>query len=107
MARALGNPYALGDQFKDIPFIPGMTLGKVINSQPIFKKMIQDEDEVSEIIDLAYKLEGIARNVGKHAGGIVIAPGSIADFVRHFDPQSRSLMTQFDKDDVETIGLVN
>ena len=51
--------------------------------------MIQDEDEVSEIIDLAYKLEGIARNVGKHAGGIVIAPGSIADFCpTYFDPQS-------------------
>ena len=108
VARALGKPYALGDRIsKMIPFIPGMTLEKAISSQPIFKKMIQDEDEVSEIIDLAYKLEGIARNVGKHAGGIVIAPGSIADFCpTYFDPQSDSLMTQFDKDDVETIGLV-
>ena len=108
VARALGKPYALGDRIsKMIPFIPGMTLEKAISSQPIFKKMIQDEGEVSEIIDLAYKLEGIARNVGKHAGGIVIAPGSIADFCpTYFDPQSDSLMTQFDKDDVETIGLV-
>ena len=108
VARALSKPYALGDRIsKMIPFIPGMTLEKAINSQPIFKKMIQDEDEVSEIIDLAYKLEGIARNVGKHAGGIVIAPGTIADFCpTYFDPQSSSLMTQFDKDDVETIGLV-
>ena len=108
VARALGKPYALGDRIsKMIPFIPGMTLEKAISSQPIFKKMIQDEEEVSEIIDLAYKLEGIARNVGKHAGGIVIAPGSIADFCpTYFDPQSNSLMTQFDKDDVETIGLV-
>tara|TARA_Y100000996_G_scaffold118249_1_gene88153 strand:- start:1869 stop:5321 length:3453 start_codon:yes stop_codon:yes gene_type:complete len=108
VARALGKPYALGDRIsKMIPFIPGMTLEKAISSQPIFKKMIQDEEEVSEIIDLAYKLEGIARNVGKHAGGIVIAPGSIAEFCpTYFDPQSDSLMTQFDKDDVETIGLV-
>ncbi len=108
VARAMGKPYALGDRIsKMIPFIPGMTLEKAISSQPIFKKMIQDEEEVSEIIDLAYKLEGIARNVGKHAGGIVIAPGSIADFCpTYFDPQSDSLMTQFDKDDVETIGLV-
>ena len=108
VARALGKPYALGDRIsKMIPFIPGITLEKAISSQPIFKKMIQDEEEVSEIIDLAYKLEGIARNVGKHAGGIVIAPGSIADFCpTYFDPQSDSLMTQFDKDDVETIGLV-
>ncbi|MDB3948119.1 DNA polymerase III subunit alpha, partial [Gammaproteobacteria bacterium] len=108
VARALGKPYALGDRIsKMIPFIPGMTLEKAINSQPIFKRMIQEEEEVSEIMDLAYKLEGIARNVGKHAGGIVIAPGSIADFCpTYFDPQSDSLMTQFDKDDVETIGLV-
>jgi DNA polymerase-3 subunit alpha len=108
VARTLGKPYALGDRIsKMIPFVPGMTLEKAISSQPIFKKMIQDEEEVSEIIDLAYKLEGIARNVGKHAGGIVIAPGSIADFCpTYFDPQSNSLMTQFDKDDVETIGLV-
>ena len=108
VARALGKPYALGDRIsKMIPFVPGMTLEKAIGSQPIFKKMIQDEEEVSEIIDLAYKLEGIARNVGKHAGGIVIAPGSITDFCpTYFDPQSNSLMTQFDKDDVETIGLV-
>ena len=108
VARALGKPYALGDRIsKMIPFIPGMTLDKAISSQPIFKKMIQDEAEVSEIIDLAFKLEGIARNVGKHAGGIVIAPGSIADFCpTYFDPQSDSTMTQFDKDDVESIGLV-
>jgi DNA polymerase-3 subunit alpha len=108
VARALSKPYALGDRIsKMIPFIPGMTLEKAISSQPIFKKMINDEGEVSEIIDLAFKLEGIARNVGKHAGGIVIAPGSIADFCpTYFDPQSNSVMTQFDKDDVETIGLV-
>ncbi|MBD63052.1 MAG: DNA polymerase III subunit alpha [Gammaproteobacteria bacterium] len=108
VARALGRPYSLGDRIsKMIPFVPGMTLEKAISSQPIFKKMIQEEDEVSEIIDLAYKLEGIARNVGKHAGGLVIAPGSISDFCpTYFDPQSESLLTQFDKDDVETIGLV-
>ena len=108
VARALGRPYALGDRIsKMIPFVPGMTLQKAISSQPILKKMIQEEDEVSEIIDLAYKLEGIARNVGKHAGGLVISPGSISDFCpTYFDPQSDSLLTQFDKDDVETIGLV-
>ena len=108
VTRALGKPYPVGDRIsKMIPFIPGMTLEKAISSQPIFKKMINDEGEVSEIIDLAFKLEGIARNVGKHAGGIVIAPGSIADFCpTYFDPHSNSVMTQFDKDDVETIGLV-
>ena len=73
--------------------------------QPLFKQLIQEDDEVSEIIDLSFKLEGIARNVGKHAGGIVIAPGKITDFCpTYVDEQSQSVMTQYDKDDVETIG---
>ena len=73
----------------------------------MYKRQIQEDDEVSEIIDLSFKLEGIARNVGKHAGGIVIAPGKITDFCpTYVDEQSQSVMTQYDKDDVETIGLV-
>ena len=67
------------------------------------------EDDFSgrEVVDLAYKLEGIARNVGKHAGGVVIAPGSLSDFCPIYnDRQSSSVMTQYDKDDVEKIGLV-
>ncbi len=108
VARALGRPYGLGDRIaKMIPTTPGITLNQAIKSQPLFKQLIQEDDEVSEIIDLSFKLEGIARNVGKHAGGIVIAPGKITDFCpTYVDEQSQSVMTQFDKDDVETIGLV-
>ncbi len=108
VARALGKPYALGDRIsKMIPFSPGMTLDKAQEEQPIFAQSIKNDIEVREIVDLSYKLEGIARNVGKHAGGVVIAPGSISDFCPvYVDRQSDSVMTQYDKDDVEKIGLV-
>ena len=108
VARALGKPYALGDRIsKMIPFAPGMTLDKAQEEQPIFAQSIKNDDEVREIVNLSYKLEGIARNVGKHAGGVVIAPGSISDFCPvYVDQQSESVMTQYDKDDVEKIGLV-
>ena len=108
VARAMGKPYALGDRIsKMIPFAPGMTLDKAKSEQPIFAQTIKNDSEVKEIVDLSYKLEGIARNVGKHAGGVVIAPGSISDFCPvYVDRQSSSVMTQYDKDDVEKIGLV-
>ena len=108
VARALGKPYALGDRIsKMIPFAPGMTLDKAKDQQPIFAQSIKNDSEVREIVNLSYKLEGIARNVGKHAGGVVIAPGSISDFCPvYVDRQSDSVMTQYDKDDVEKIGLV-
>ena len=108
VARAMGKPYALGDRIsKMIPFAPGMTLDKAQEEQPIFAQSIKSDTEVREIVDLSYRLEGIARNVGKHAGGVVIAPGSISDFCPvYVDRQSDSVMTQYDKDDVEKIGLV-
>ena len=108
VARALGKPYALGDRIsKMIPFAPGMTLDRAKEEQPLFAQSIKNDDEVREIVNLSYKLEGIARNVGKHAGGVVIAPGSISDFCPvYVDRSSSSVMTQFDKDDVEKIGLV-
>ena len=108
VTRALGKPYGLGERIsKMIPFVPGMTLDRAIKEQPIFKQTIKDDPEVAEVLDLAFKLEGIARNVGKHAGGIVIAPGALSDFCpTYLDRQSSALMTQYDKDDVEKIGLV-
>ena len=90
-----------------IPFEIGMTLEKAISRQPVLKQAIKDDDEVQEIMNLSFKLEGGIRNIGKHAGGVVIAPGSLADFSPiYFDSDTSSVLTQFDKDDVEKIGLV-
>ena len=84
-----------------------MTLEKAISNQPILKQAIKDDEEIQEIINLSFKLEGGIRNIGKHAGGIVIAPGNLSDFSPiYFDDDSSSSLTQFDKDDVEKIGLV-
>lgn len=108
VARAMGKPYALGDRIsKMIPFAPGMTLDRAKEEQPVFAQAVKNDSEVKEVVDLAYKLEGIARNVGKHAGGVVIAPGNLSDFCPIYnDRHSSSIMTQYDKDDVEKIGLV-
>ena len=108
VTRALGKPYSLGDKIsKMIPFEIGMTLEKAISRQPVLKQAIKDDDEVQEIMNLSFKLEGGIRNIGKHAGGVVIAPGSLSDFSPiYFDRDTSSVLTQFDKDDVEKIGLV-
>ena len=108
VTRALGKPYSLGDKIsKMIPFEIGMTLEKAISRQPVLKQAIKEDDEVQEIMNLSFKLEGGIRNIGKHAGGLVIAPGSLSDFSPiYFDSDTSSVLTQFDKDDVEKIGLV-
>src|SRR5690606_16038756 len=66
-----------------------------------------DEEEVKELIDLALKLEGVTRNAGKHAGGVVIAPSLLTDFTAIYcEEGSSQIVSQFDKDDVEAAGLV-
>ena len=102
------RPYSLGDRIsKMIPFEIGMTLEKAISRQPVLKQAIKEDEEVQEIMNLSFKLEGGIRNIGKHAGGVVIAPGSLSDFSPiYFDSDTSSVLTQFDKDDVEKIGLV-
>src|SRR6185312_14853260 len=72
-----------------------------------FCDLYENDDEARTLIDLAMKLEGITRNAGKHAGGVVIAPSKLTDFSPLYcDVNEGTLLTQFDKNDVETIGLV-
>ncbi len=113
VVRDVGRVLALGYGFVDkiaklIPFELGITLEKALEQEPLLKQRYQEEEEVRTLIDLALKLEGMTRNVGKHAGGIVIAPGKLTDFVPLYcEPNEASHpVTQFDKDDVEAVGLV-
>jgi DNA polymerase-3 subunit alpha len=108
VGRVLGLPYGFVDKVaKLIPFELGMTLKKALQQDEQLLKRYQEEDEVRGLIDLALKLEGVTRNVGKHAGGVVIAPSQLTDFTPLYcEPDGSNLVTQFDKDDVETIGLV-
>ena len=108
VARVQGKPYGLADKLsKLIPFEVGMTLNKAMDESEELRTFVDENDEVSEIMDMAYKLEGIVRNVGRHAGGVVIAPSALTDFVPLYTEEAGSgLVSQYDKDDVERAGLV-
>lgn len=108
VGRVLGNPYGFVDKLaKLIPFELGMTLKKALTDEPLLMQRYQQEEEVKTLIDLALKLEGVPRNVGKHAGGVVIAPSVLTDFTPLYcEPDGENRVTQFDKDDVEAVGLV-
>ncbi len=108
VARVQGKPYSLADKLsKLIPFEPGMTLKKALETEPQLGEFIARDEDADEIMEMAFKLEGLARNVGKHAGGVVIAPTRITDFSPVYcDEAGGGLMTQFDMVDVEQAGLV-
>ncbi|MEX2489310.1 MAG: DNA polymerase III subunit alpha [Pseudomonadales bacterium] len=107
VARVQGKPYGLADKLsKLIPFDPGMTLEKALDEEPLLREFVDQNDDAAEIMEMAFKLEGLARNVGKHAGGVVIAPTKLTDFSPLYCDESGAIMTQFDKDDVEQAGLV-
>jgi DNA polymerase-3 subunit alpha len=106
--RVLGNGYGFVDSIaKLIPMTLGITLKQALKEEPQLKKRYDEEEDTRAILDLAMSLEGLTRNAGKHAGGVVIAPSKLTDFTALFcEAGGGSLVTQFDKDDVETIGLV-
>ncbi|MEY8241485.1 MAG: DNA polymerase III subunit alpha [Cycloclasticus sp.] len=108
VGRVLGHPYGFVDRLaKAIPFEIGMTLTKALDESPDLLSAYQEEDEVRELIDLALQLEGVARNAGKHAGGVVISPSKLTDFSPLYcEEDGSNLVTQFDKDDIEAVGLV-
>jgi DNA polymerase-3 subunit alpha len=108
VARVQGKSYGLADRLsKMIPFEVGMTLEKAYEQEEVLRDFIKIDEEAAEIWEMARKLEGIVRNVGKHAGGVVIAPTKLTDFSPIYcDELGDGLVTQFDKDDVEAAGLV-
>ncbi len=108
VARVQGKSYGLADKLsKMIPFEVGMTLEKAITSEEILRDFLTNDTDAKEIWDMAVQLEGLTRNVGKHAGGVVIAPTQLTDFSPLYcDESGGGLVTQFDKNDVEEAGLV-
>ena len=84
-----------------------MTLDKALEKEPELARLYREDEEVHALIDLARSLEGLTRNAGKHAGGVVIAPSVLTDFAPLYaDEGGADVVTQFDKDDVEAAGLV-
>ena len=112
--RDVGRVLDMGYNFCDgisklIPNKPGqhITIAGAIEVEPLLAERLEKEDEVKTLLALAQKLEGLTRNIGMHAGGVVIAPGKLTDFCPLYQqPGSESAVSQYDKDDVEAIGLV-
>ncbi|MEW6314564.1 MAG: DNA polymerase III subunit alpha [Pseudomonadota bacterium] len=110
VGRVLDMPYNFCDQLsKMIPLegVKPVSLKKALELEPQLKERYEAEEEVRELFELASKLEDLTRNVGMHAGGVLIAPGKLSDFCPLYCAEaSDSVVSQFDKDDVEKIGLV-
>lgn len=114
VARVLGKSYGLADRIsKLIPTKPlGLSLEESLEAEPQLKDVVTnpsnpDYEDASEIWEMALKLEGITRNTGKHAGGVVIAPTKLTDYSAVLcEPDGTGRVAQFDKDDVESAGLV-
>ncbi|HIE54757.1 MAG TPA: DNA polymerase III subunit alpha, partial [Chromatiaceae bacterium] len=108
VGRVLGHPYGFTDRVaKMIPFDLGITLDKALEESEELKQAYANDEDVRELIDMAKQLEGLTRNAGKHAGGVVIAPGKLTDFAPLYcEADGSNLVTQFDKNDVEAVGLV-
>jgi len=108
VGRVLDLPYLFVDKFvKLVPNELGISLAEAREKEPQIDERARNEEELAELLPLAEKLEGITRNVGMHAGGVLIAPGRLTDFCPLYRAEgSEAMVSQFDKDDVEAIGLV-
>lgn len=112
VARVLGKAYGLADRIsKMIPFTPGISLLEARAQEPMLEELLStpglsDHEDALEIWEMALKLEGITRGVGKHAGGVLIAPGKLTDFTAVYTDDEGKWVSQLDKDDVEAVGLV-
>ena len=107
--RVLDLPYSFCDQLaKLVPVQPGklITLDEARKMEPLLAEREKNEDEVRELLALSEKLEGLVRNVGMHAGGVLIAPGRLTDFCPLYAADGAQVVSQLDKDDVEAVGLV-
>ncbi len=108
VARVYGMSYGFADSIaKLIPFELGITLKSALEKEEELRRRYHNEEETRAVLDMAMSLEGLVRNAGMHAGGVVIAPSVLTDFAPLFCDESGSgVVTQFDKDDVEAAGLV-
>lgn len=117
VGRVLGMPYAMVDNIsKMVPTVLGVTLpdalgrtklegDKLAMRSPDLIQAYENDDDVKQLIDYGLKLEGLTRNVGKHAGGVVIAPTQLTDFTALYQAEG-NIVSQFDKDDIEAVGLI-
>ena len=108
VGRVYGHPYGFVDRIaKQIPFEVGMTLTKALEASEELKTAYDEDEEVRAVLDMGLSLEGLSKNVGKHAGGVLISPSNLTDFTPLYcEADGTGVMSQYDKNDVEAVGLV-
>ncbi len=108
VGRVYAHPYGMVDRIaKLIPFEIGMTLTKALQQEEQLQELYGKDEEVKRLLDMCLSLEGLSRNAGKHAGGVIIAPTALTDFCPLYcEPGGANAVTQLDKDDSEAVGLV-
>lgn len=108
VGRVLGYPYGfINNLSKLVPLDPGITLNEAFSKKSELYNLYKNDEDVKKLIDISKKLEGVNRNVGKHAGGVVISPTKITDFCPLYcDENGNNPVTQFDKNDIEYVGLL-
>ena len=119
VGRVLGHPYGFVDRVaKLIPNVLGVSLSDALGRTEKSKKdaelvsedlcaLYEKDEEVKALMDMALALEGLTRNTGKHAGGVLISPSDLTDFTPiACDDEGNGIVSQYDKDDVEAVGLV-
>ncbi|ALD15197.1 DNA polymerase III subunit alpha [Buchnera aphidicola (Aphis glycines)] len=108
VGRVLGYPYGfINNLSKLVPLDPGITLDEAFSKNSELHNLYKNDEDIKKLVDISKKLEGVNRNVGKHAGGVVIAPTKITDFCPlYYDENGKNPITQFDKDDIEYVGLL-
>ncbi|AYN24814.1 DNA polymerase III subunit alpha [Buchnera aphidicola] len=108
VGRVLGYPYGfINNLSKLVPLDPGITLKNAFSKDSELYNLYKSDEDVKHLVDISKKLEGINRNVGKHAGGVVISPTKITDFCPLYcDEKGNNPVTQFDKNDIEYVGLL-
>ena len=108
VGRVLGYPYGLSDRIaRLIPYAPDMTLARAVEESPLLKDDIERNEEVRDLYELSRQVEGLPRNIGTHAGGVLIAPAPITEFCPLYAAaDTNSMVSQMDMGDIEKIGLV-
>lgn len=108
VGRVLGYPYGfINNLSKLVPLDPGITLKDAFAKDSELYNLYKNDEDVKNLVDISKKLEGVKRNVGKHAGGVVISPTKITDFCPLYcDEKGNNPVTQFDKNDIEYVGLL-
>lgn len=108
VARSLGHSFSMGGRISNmVPDRPGIKLSEALVESPELSHLVENDPDVKRIMNHALTLEGVTRQTGKHAGGVVIAPGSLTEHTPTYsEPDGSGFVSQYDKDDVEDAGLV-